>query len=416
MRRLRSRFGTSFRGLGRRNDQMKAADKSETRNKSLSSSPGKIVAIETASLLAAITPVWLWMLAMDHETPVDRGRYLAQIGACQACHTPPAVSEQASGSGIEQAEERTYRSDPDWFAYLDKDRQMAGGVPFIIRIASDSHGVVYSRNISPDPVTGIGSWTDDEIVRAIRSGERPDGTNLFLFAPHSFFKNLTHDDAAALAAYLRTLPPVRNEVLRRQLPFEPPSATDVSGRQEAPQGRTRERAEYLLDAIVGCAECHSHHDETGRLVEFAGGDPIDPYIGVFRLGPDLPLRQSDRGFAAFPYPGYGVIYGGNLTRFGLGGDLHVDADLLVRAMRTGVATQPDAYGRPRPLGHAMLWQFYAKMTDDDAYAIAEYVQSLEHIPHSVGTGPILFGEDWAAAFEQVYGEPPSALDRQAFGK
>jgi hypothetical protein len=152
-------------------------------------------------------------------------------------------------------------------------------------------------------------------------------------------------------------------------------------------------------------------------VEFAGGDPSEPFIGVFRLGPDLPLTQDERGLAAFPYPGYAVIYGGNLTRFGRGGDLqHVSAEELVHSIRKGVSTQTDAYGRPRPLGHVMLWQFYRQMSDEDAYAIADYIKRLDYIPHAVTTGPILFGEDWRRAFRQVFGELPSDADRRAFGK
>jgi hypothetical protein len=294
---------------------------------------------------------------------------------------------------------------------------MSGGVPFIIRLNRHTSGVVYSRNITPDRATGIGGWTDSELIRAIRTGIRPDGTSLFLFAPHTFYKNLAYTDVAAIVAYLRTLRPVKHEVPHRQLPFEPKPATDVTTMRDAPSGRTHARAQYLLQAVVGCAECHSYHTEHGNLVEFAGGDERDHFIGVFRLGPDLPLTPQERGFAAFPYPGYAVIYGGNLTRFGKSGDLaRTSVDKLVEATRTGVSTRTDAYGRPRPLGHVMLWQFYARMSDGDAYALADYIKNLRYIPHPVKTGPIQFGEDWRAAFRQVFGEPPSTADAQAFGK
>lgn len=354
---------------------------------------------------------------ISHDELVERGRYLSRIGVCEACHTPPRVPDEVPSDPAQIAAENTYRIDPDWTRYFDPDRVMAGGVPFIIRLDRDTNGIVYSRNITPDPETGIGSWTDEEIIEALRSGRRPDGTSLFLFAPHSFFKNMSYEDAAAIAAYLRTLRPVRYQVAERDLPFEPPPAADVTDLREAPTGRTAERAEYLLEAVVGCAECHSHHDGQGNVQQFVGGDPSDPFIGVFRLGPDLPLRQSERGFAAFPYPGYAVIYGGNLTRFGHGGDLEgVTADQLVDAIREGVSTQPDDHGRPRPLGHVMLWQFYRSMRDDDAYAIADFIKRLQFVRHDVPTGPILYGLDWEGAFTQVYGEPPSPQDREAFGK
>ncbi|WP_053732962.1 hypothetical protein [Nocardia sp. NRRL S-836] len=347
-----------------------------------------------------------------------RGRYLATIGVCEACHTPPAVPETPPDpSDVEQVKrEREFRTDPDWKKYLDETRRNAGGVPFILRLSATSSGVVYSRNITPDLETGIGSWSEDDIVRALRTGVTPDGRVLFLFAPHTFFANMADSDAKALAKYLKSLPPVRHRVPDRELPFPPQPAPEVPHPKDPPRGRTPERAEYLLAAVVGCKECHSHH-ENGQLQEFTGGDPKDAFVGVFRLGPDLPLRAQERGFAAFPYPGYAVLYGGNLTRFGKDGpNSDVPVPRLVRAIRQGIAVEPDEYGRPRPLEHVMLWQFYAQMSDDDAYSIAQLVKRLRYVPHDVHKGPIRFGEDWRAAFQQVFGEPPSPNDERIFGK
>jgi hypothetical protein len=171
-----------------------------------------------------------------------------------------------------------------------------------------------------------------------------------------------------------------------------------------------------MNAIVGCRECHAHHKEDGSLADFVGGNPIDPFIGVFRLGPDLPLRAEEKGFAAFPYPGYAVQYGPNLTRYGVGGD-HEDISVaqLVVAIRNGISPILDDYGRLRPLGHIMMWQFYANMKDDDAYAIAEYIKALEYVPNEMES-IIYFGDDWEQAFRQVYGEEPSENDRLIFGK
>jgi hypothetical protein len=352
------------------------------------------------------------------EDMLNRGRYLATIGVCEACHTPPEVSDApppASDRG-KVAIERNFRTDPDWVRYLDASRRNAGGVPFIIRLSAEVGGVVYSRNITPDPETGIGNWSVDEIVRALRTGETPDGRVLFLFAPHTFFRNLADSDARALAVYLKSMPAVRYRVPERRLPFEPQPAAEVAHPPDPPTGRTRERAQYLLASIVGCAECHSHH-ENGELKEFTGGDSADAFIGVFRLGPDLPLRPEERGVSAFPYPGYAVIYGGNLTKFGKDGPAsEVTEDELVRAIRQGVAVDPDRNGRPRPLEHVMLWQFYAGMSDDDAYAIAALIKRLSYVKHDVPTGPIRFGDDWRAAFEQVFGESPSEHDVELFGK
>jgi hypothetical protein len=325
------------------------------------------------------------------------------------------------------AQERKFRTDPDWFGYLDPTgtgaRRMSGGVPFILRFGSQpgQEGVVYTKNITPDRETGIGNWCEDEVVRALRNGIRKNGDKLFLFPPHTFYKNLTDYDARSLAVYLLSQPPVRHTVLERVLPFPLDPKPEVATLNSlAPQGRTRERARYLLDALVGCKECHSYHEGgliTNKLNEFLGGDPIDP-ISAFRLGPDLPLRQNDKGWATFPYPGYAVLYGPNLTSFGVGGDLgHVTAAELVRAIRQGISTQPDQHGRPRPLAHVMMWQFYSTMTDDDAYAIAEYIKALPFKRHRLNEGRLVFyGTDWEAAFKKVYSESPSINDRKIFGK
>lgn len=350
---------------------------------------------------------------------VAHGRYLATIGVCDACHTPPGVSlmkPPASDKAANQRE-RIFRTDPDWFRYLDPGKRMAGGVPFILRFAPNSSGIVYTKNLTPDPTTGLGNWTEGEIVDVLRTGRRKDGTALFLFPPHSFFKNLAEEDARALAVYLRSLPPVHHQILVRSLPFPVSPVAGVSSLSKAPEGRTTERAEYLLKGLVGCTECHSYRGKDGKLVEFAGGDPSDPFNGTFRLGPDLPLRQPEKGLAAFPYPGYAVLYAGNLTRFGLGGDLnYVPSEIIVRAVRQGISVEPDPYGRARPLAHIMMWQFYAGMTDDDAFALAEYIKSLRYIPHQVEPRLIYFGSDWKEAFEQAFGEKPSENDRKIFGK
>jgi hypothetical protein len=292
---------------------------------------------------------------------------------------------------------------------------MAGGVPFWLRLSATSSGVVYSRNITPDPETGIGNWTEDEIVEVLRSGKRKDGSSLLLFPPHSFYKNMAEEDARSLAVYLRSLKPMRNVVAPRSLPFPTAPTTGVTSLEHAPRGRSIERARYLVSAIVGCRECHSHN-VNGSLAEFTGGDPDDPVLGMFRLGPDLPLRQNERGLATFPYPGYAVLFGSNLTRFGRGGDLaRTSEKLIVRAIREGIGVEPDRYGRADPLEHVMMWQFYRRMRDDDVSSLAKLLKSLTYVKHDT---PDLqfFGDDWRAAFEYVFKQAPGPSDLQLFGK
>ncbi len=91
-----------------------------------------------------------------------------------------------------------------------------GGVKFDLTDLSPALGVYYARNITPDVETGLGGWTDGEIVRAIREGIRKDGRVLFPIMPIDPLHGLSDDDVLALVAYIRTIPPVRNVVPERE--------------------------------------------------------------------------------------------------------------------------------------------------------------------------------------------------------
>jgi cytochrome c553 len=349
---------------------------------------------------------------MDHAG-VARGKYLATIGVCSACHTPSKVSDDV-------LTDLNYRSDPNWVHNLDSSRFLAGGVAFLIRLSGTQSALVETPNITPDRQTGIGSWNVTDIVVALKTGKRPNGTSLFRFGPHLLFKNLSETDAKDIALYLQSIPPITHQIPTNSLPFTPTPEPDVnvSKRVDAPQGAGMQRADYLTSALTNCAECHSHH-EAGRLIPFSGGVPGDSANGAFRLGPDLPIRSTDKGFSTFPYPGYAILYGGNLTRFGLKGDLAwVTEQSLSESIRNGVSNISDTDGRPKPLEHVMPWQFYKIMTDDDARSLARYIKQLPYYPNPLdGKSRLLyFGAQWDLAFKQFYNEDPTPNDKQLFGK
>jgi mono/diheme cytochrome c family protein len=85
-------------------------------------------------------------------------------------------------------------------------------------------GVFYGPNLTPDDETGIGKWSKEEIATAITTGKRPDGRILAPAMPVDSFKHLSHADALAIAAYLKTLPPVRNKVAGPFGPSEKPTS------------------------------------------------------------------------------------------------------------------------------------------------------------------------------------------------
>jgi mono/diheme cytochrome c family protein len=117
---------------------------------------------------------------------VERGKYLVGIMGCTDCHTQG-----------------------HFFGHPDETRYLGGsdvgfGIPHL--------GVFVGPNLTPDKETGLGNWTARQIVTAITKGERPDGRILAPSMPWRGFSALTQPDALAIAAYLKTLPPVKNKV------------------------------------------------------------------------------------------------------------------------------------------------------------------------------------------------------------
>jgi mono/diheme cytochrome c family protein len=118
-------------------------------------------------------------------TPVQRGEYLAIVSGCHDCHTPGGL----------------------WGA-PDFSRALAG---------SDvgwqgPWGVTYAKNLTPDAVTGLGTWTEDEIIRALQSGVRKNGAPIGPPMPWPNFARYTREDVTAIVAYLKSLPAVSHQV------------------------------------------------------------------------------------------------------------------------------------------------------------------------------------------------------------
>jgi mono/diheme cytochrome c family protein len=120
------------------------------------------------------------------ETQVQRGKYLVSIEPCTDCHTPGY-----------------FLGKPDMARYLGGS-DVGFEVPGL--------GVFYAPNLTPDDETGLGKWTKEQIATAITTGVLPDGRILAPPMPVESFKHLTHSDALAIAAYLKTLPEVKHKV------------------------------------------------------------------------------------------------------------------------------------------------------------------------------------------------------------
>jgi mono/diheme cytochrome c family protein len=131
-----------------------------------------------------------------------RGEYLSKIMDCHGCHTNGALAGK-----------------PDPGMHL-AGSQVGFRIPDL--------GFFYPPNLTPDPATGLGSWSEAEIVQAIRTGTRPDGRRLAPVMPWQSYAALTDADAFALAAYLKSLPPVRHAPPRMAGPGERPAGPYLS--------------------------------------------------------------------------------------------------------------------------------------------------------------------------------------------
>lgn len=215
-----------------------------------------------------------------------RGAYLIKAADCVACHT-------AGETG----------------------RPFAGGVAFKLPV-----GTIYSTNITADPTYGIGAYTDEEFVRAVREGVRRDGQHLYPAFPYTSYTQLSRDDVLAIKAYLWTLPPVAqpnhpNEV---RFPFNQRWAMTFwnaaffkSGRFAADPAKSAQwnSGAYLATALGHCAECHTprnlgfgleHHRElSGEELQGwrAYNITSDPKYGIGAWSDDQILAYLATGHA-----------------------------------------------------------------------------------------------------------------------
>ena len=214
-------------------------------------------------------------------------------------------------------------------------------------------GNLFSPNITPDPQTGIGAWTDDEFVNALTKGTGRHGTRLYPAMPYTYYTKLSRDDVLAIRAYLNTVPAVHNPVKSDQLPFPfdmrwTLAAWDklyfksghVSARPQ--QSAQWNRGAYLVEGPGHCGMCHTPKN-------FLGADKT---------------KQRLEGYALQGW------FAPNITddaRRGIGGWSVND---LVAYLKTGHNKTSAATG----LMSETLNLSTSKMSDDDLKAIAVYLK------------------------------------------
>jgi hypothetical protein len=261
-----------------------------------------------------------------------RGKYLVDgVMGCFRCHTdadwsqpgaPPVAGREGSG-------------------HIWSDQNL----PWLI-----------ASNITPDKETGAGNWSDDTLARAMREGIGHDGRALSLIMPYQEYREMSDEDLASVIAYLRTVPPVRNQLPTTQMPFplnfltqnmpEPVTAAVAAPDQSTPVAR----GSYLV-RMAACAECHTPQENGQPMpgMDFAGG-----FIVYEPKGP-----VASRNITPAPS---GIGYYNDTT--------------FIQALRVGKVGA-------RPLHASMPSWLYGRMTDDDLKSIFAFLHTLKPVKHQL---------------------------------
>lgn len=243
------------------------------------------------SVVVAFIAIFTSILS-NAETQVEKGKYLAQAGNCVSCHTRPG------------------------------GEPFAGGLSF-----KTPFGVVYSTNITPDVETGIGNWSDGDLVRAMHEGVSAEGRNLYPVFPYPSYTKVSEEDVRAIYAYLKTTKPVsytppENELdfpynQRWLMPLWNTLFFDEGRYEEDPElSAEANRGAYLVQGLGHCGSCHTPRNGFGALENdkaLSGGSYLDaveegkvrPWSAVnLTPGPGGIEKWSSDDIAAYLKKGY----------------------------------------------------------------------------------------------------------------
>lgn len=195
------------------------------------------LALATLAAAAAVVPTQ----SQPGHSSLERGRYLVKAGDCAACHT------------------------------ADNGKPFAGG-----RAVPTPFGVIYSTNITPDPDTGIGQWSEADLYRAMHSGIDRQGNHLYPAFPYPWYTKVTPGDVRDIKAYLGTLKPVRQPDRKNTLswPFTVRSGLALWNKMYLNEGtfvgddnKSAEwnRGAYLVNGLGHCGACHTEKNFAGAV-------------------------------------------------------------------------------------------------------------------------------------------------------
>ncbi len=226
---------------------------------------------------------------------IERGKYLTTAADCEACHTAPGGKAFVGGLGFK--------------------------LPF---------GTLYSPNITPDAETGIGSWSDAEFVRAVRSGVGKHGEDLYPAFPYTSYALLSTDDVLAIKAYLDTLAPVSHRPPENDLMFPFNQRYVMRGwkllfvpgspfHPDETKSEAVNNGAYLVEALAHCGECHTPRGimfQRKQGQALSGGElegwtawniTGDPKTGIGNWTDDEIASYLSKGFAHGRGPAAGAM-------------------------------------------------------------------------------------------------------------
>ncbi|MCI0684726.1 MAG: cytochrome c [Gemmataceae bacterium] len=259
------------------------------------------------------------------QAQIDRGAYIFTAADCGSCHT----NVKAKGPPL------------------------AGGRPL-----ATPFGTFYSPNITADPETGIGRWTDADFIRALREGVSPEDDHYFPAFPYPSFTKMTDQDILDLKAYIFSLPPVAQADREHEIDFpfgwrfsvwfwKQLNFTEGAFAPDPAKSADWNRGAYLVEALAHCGECHTPRGWLG------GSDTSAAYSGT----PDGPEGEKVPNITPDTDTGIGTWS---------------SADVL-RVLRTGQLPDGDFVGSV--MGEVVETST-SKLTDADRQAIAAYLATL----------------------------------------
>ncbi|WP_428486085.1 c-type cytochrome [Rhodopila sp.] len=288
--------------------------------------------------------------ALEDNQPKDpliaRGKYLATVGDCSACHSAKDGRDYAGGQ------------------YMP--------TPF---------GPISTPNITPDKETGIGDWTDDQFVRLFHEGLGKNGEHIYPVMPYPWFTKVSRDDALAIKAYLFSLQPVHAPRLPNHLafPFNVRAGLAVWDQLFLKEGVFKpdpsksaeiNRGAYLVEGLGHCGECHNGRNLLG----------------------DTQMAQSLRGGPIQDW------YAPNITSDMQNGIGKYSDDQVFSFLKTGVAPGMGVVAGPMS---QTVHESLSKLTDADVHAIVAYLKSTPAEPSYTGKQDAAFTGPQAAG-AQVY--------------